>query len=110
MVIRALAGSVKELIEGEANRHGALSTPLDRLARTQALFLYQVIRLLDGDIMLRAQGEKDIPLLQNWLHDLGRVRDNLGDTARLESGDDVRHQPPSEWEVSLPRAMVDNTC
>ena len=97
MVMRALEDGVRELIETEARR--LVATPLERLARTQALFLYQIIRLLDGDVMLRTQAEKDIPLLQTWLCDLGRIRDNLGGTARLGDGE-ARKQPPREWEVS----------
>lgn len=97
MVMRALHSSVRELVDAEAGRVGA--TPVEMLARTQALFLYQIIRLLDGDIFLRAQGERDIPLLQTWLGDLCRVRENLGDLAQF--GDSVmRKQPPREWEVS----------
>ena len=97
MFMRALHSSVSELVDAEAGR--VVATPVEKLARTQALFLYQVIRLLDGDVTLRAQGERDIPLLQTWLGDLCRVRENLGDLAQL--GDSVmRNQPPSEWEVS----------
>ncbi|RYP67545.1 hypothetical protein DL771_007195 [Monosporascus sp. 5C6A] len=95
IVMLTLHSSVKELVDAEAGR--IIATPVEKLARTQALFLYQIIRLLDGDVMLRAQGERDIPLLQTWLGDLCRVRDNLGDLAQL--GDSVmRKQPPIEWE------------
>ena len=97
MVMRALHSRVRELVDAEAGR--VVATPVEKLARTQALFLYQIIRLLDGDVILRAQGERDIPLLQTWLGDLCRVRENLGDLAQL--GDSVmRNQPPREWEVS----------
>ncbi len=97
MVMRALHSSVRELVDAEASR--VVATPVEKLARTQALFLYQVIRLLDGDIGLRAQGEKDISLMLTWLGDLCRVRENLGDLAQL--GDSVlRKQPPRDWEVS----------
>lgn len=97
IVMRALHSSVRELVNVEASR--AVATPVEKLARTQALFLYQVIRLLDGDVTLRAQGERDIPLLQTWLGDLCKVRENLGDLAQL--GDRaMRRRPPGEWEVS----------
>jgi hypothetical protein len=98
MVMRALHRNVVELVGTETGR--AVATPAEKLARTQALFLYQIIRLFDGDVTLRAQGEKDIPLLQTWLGDLCRVRENLGGLAEL--GDSaVRSQPPKEWEVSI---------
>ncbi|RYP08072.1 hypothetical protein DL764_002112 [Monosporascus ibericus] len=64
MVMLALHSSVRGLMDAEAGRNAA--TPVEKLARTQALFLYQIIRLLDGDVILRAQGERDIPLLQKW--------------------------------------------
>ncbi|RYP33992.1 hypothetical protein DL767_004513 [Monosporascus sp. MG133] len=96
MVMLTLHSNVRELIDAEAGR--IVATPVEKLARTQALFLYQIIRLLDGDIILRAQGERDIPLLQTWLGDLCRVRENLGDLAQL--GDSVmRKQAPREWEL-----------
>ena len=94
VVMRALDSSVRELRDAEAARFGVATTPLDRLARAQALFLYLIIRLLDGDVVLRAHGERDLPLLRTWLHDLGRIRDNLGDEAASK-------QLPREWEVSL---------
>ena len=56
MVMRALDSSVRERIDTEVNR--IVSTLLEKLARTQALFLYQIIRLRDGDVTLRAQGER----------------------------------------------------
>lgn len=108
MVMRALHSSVRELVDAEAGR--VLATPVEKLARAQALFLYQIVRLFDGDVALRAQGEKDIPLLQAWLGELCKVRDNLGDLAQLEDTT-ARKQPPKEWEVrtsSLPHGI--DTC
>jgi len=95
--MRALHRNVRELVSAEVSR--AVATPVEKLARTQALFLYQVIRLLDGDIILRAQGERDIPLLQTWLGDLCKVRENLGDLTQLGASV-VRRRPPGEWDVS----------
>jgi hypothetical protein len=97
MVMRALHRNVGNLVRAESGR--AAATVPEKLARTQALFLYQVIRLFDGDVTLRAQGEADIPLLQTWLGELCKVRENLGDLAELEDSL-VRAQPPKEWEVS----------
>ncbi|KAK5316239.1 hypothetical protein LTR70_006407 [Exophiala xenobiotica] len=95
IVMRALHRNVRELVSAEISR--AVATPVEKLARTQALFLYQVIRLLDGDIILRAQGERDIPLLQTWLGDLCKVRENLGDLTQLGASV-VRRRPPGEWD------------
>ncbi|KAK3369288.1 hypothetical protein B0T24DRAFT_358712 [Lasiosphaeria ovina] len=98
MVMRALHGSALELISAETGRaNGNAATPLEKLARAQALFHYQIIRLLDGDVSLRAQGEKDMPLLMAWLADLCKLRDNLSDAAQLDHAD-VRALPPKNWE------------
>ncbi|KAJ4254292.1 hypothetical protein NW762_009883 [Fusarium torreyae] len=39
-------------------------TPIDCLAHTQALLLYQIIRLYDGDISARASAERIIPAIE----------------------------------------------
>lgn len=39
---------------------------VEQLARVQALFIYQFIRLFDGDISQRAQAEALIPTLTDW--------------------------------------------
>lgn len=98
MVVRALQSDIKGLVGCEGERRLTM-TPTEKLARTQALFLYQIIRLLDGDIMLRAQGQRDMPLLNEWVGDLCKVRENLGNLAQLEHGV-VRSAPPEDWEVS----------
>ncbi|KAI0908255.1 hypothetical protein F4823DRAFT_625739 [Ustulina deusta] len=96
MVMRALSDSAREFVEAEA--YNVVPTPIEKLARSQALFLYQIIRLFDGDVTLRAQGEKDMRLLKTWLGELCRIRDNLGDLALLEYAS-VREQSPVEWET-----------
>lgn len=92
MVIRALHGNVRELLEFEAGR--ATATPTEKLARAQALFLYQIIRLFDENITLRSLAERDMPILERWLGELYKIRENLGNL-----GDDPRKQEPPEWEV-----------
>ncbi|KAK4098853.1 hypothetical protein N658DRAFT_568434 [Parathielavia hyrcaniae] len=42
-----------------------LDTPA-HLARTQALFIYQLVRLFDGDIRARAQAESHMETLDRW--------------------------------------------
>ncbi|KAB5566256.1 hypothetical protein GE09DRAFT_1055831 [Coniochaeta sp. 2T2.1] len=95
MVMRALHRNVSDIVRTQAVHTNA--TVAEKLARTQALFLYQVIRLFDGDVTLRAQGEADIPLLQGWLCELCKVRDNLGNLEESEQSL-VRVEPPQEWE------------
>lgn len=95
MVIRALHGNVRELLDYEAGR--VIATPTEKLARTQALFLYQVMRLFDENITLRSQAERDMPTLETWLGELCKIRENLGNL-----GDEpTRNQEPIQWEVCL---------
>ncbi|KAI0140705.1 hypothetical protein BJ166DRAFT_108787 [Pestalotiopsis sp. NC0098] len=94
MVMRALHGGASDLVTTESARF--VTTTTERLARAQALLMYQVIRLFDGDITLRAQAEKDIPLLNAWLVELCKMRNNLSTVARLEHG--VEKPQPPEWE------------
>lgn len=47
-----------------------LASKADLLAALQALVLYQVIRLFDGDIRLRAQAEADEPVAMLWASQL----------------------------------------
>ena len=97
-VMRVLHNGVREFIDTEAGC--VVATPAEKLARVQTLLLYQIIRLFDGDVILRARGEEDMPLLKTWLSDLCRLRGNLGDLAEFENGV-IRKQPPKiEWEVS----------
>ncbi|KAI0189638.1 hypothetical protein F4808DRAFT_445306 [Astrocystis sublimbata] len=96
MVMRSISGHARELVNTEMCRVIKV-TPIEKLARSQALFLYQVIRLFDGDVALRAQGEKDMGLLRTWLNELCHIRDNLGDIARLEYST-IKEQSPIEWE------------
>lgn len=68
------------------------------LARTQALWMYQVLRVFDGDIGLRAQAERDMTILEKWLLELEQYRDNLAEMCLLEEAE-VRQRPPESWEV-----------
>lgn len=103
MVMRSIDRGVKDLL---ATGAGGATMPMEKLAKTQALFLFQIIRLLDGDVTLRAQGERDIQLLEMWLSDLCRVRENLGDLGTGTGNGDRdsvgRKQHPPQWEVSRP--------
>ncbi|KAI9700964.1 MAG: hypothetical protein M1820_006609 [Bogoriella megaspora] len=96
MVMRAIHNNVRDLLDAEMSR--TIAKPVQKLARTQALFLYQIIRLFDGDITLRAQGEKDMPLFQAWLNDLCGIRDNLGDALHLQNSV-TRKRAPEHWET-----------
>ncbi|KAH8653802.1 hypothetical protein BX600DRAFT_553451 [Xylariales sp. PMI_506] len=92
-VFRVLLQSIEEL------RHQAATatTPFEKLARAQALFMYQIIRLFDGDPSLKSHADKDMPLLVKWLDDLRKVRENLGMPSDLDETK-LRSNPPSSWE------------
>ncbi|WZH50226.1 C6 zinc finger domain protein [Fusarium acuminatum] len=76
---------------------GAANPVYEKLARTQALWMYQVMRMFDGDIRLRAQAEQDMPTLEAWLLELEECRDNLQEMWLLEETA-VRERPPKSWE------------
>lgn len=103
MVMQAVHANIHELINSEKER--VLATPIDKLARTQTLFLYLVICLFDGDVSLRAKGEDSLPLFHTWMAELCKIRENLGDLTQLEDSM-MRQQPPVDWEVSLALALM----
>jgi len=41
--------------------------PLAHLARAQALLIYQMLGLFDGDVSLRSMAERHIPVLRKWM-------------------------------------------
>src|SRR5271156_4154957 len=65
---RIIEGYITRLIAEEAREgRGSLK---DHLARVQALMLYQIIRLFDGDIRQRAMAETHEPILEAWTNNL----------------------------------------
>lgn len=93
MVVKALHGNVRELLDYEQGRPTV--TPTEKLARAQSLFLYQIMRLFDDNITLRSQAEKDMPILETWLGELCKIRENLGNLDNNAG----KHREPVEWEV-----------
>jgi hypothetical protein len=63
LVFRNLEHRRQQLI---ATTDPLLASEMDLLEALQALILYQIIRLFDGDIRLRAQAEADEPVLIMW--------------------------------------------
>ncbi|KAF4976218.1 hypothetical protein FZEAL_7081 [Fusarium zealandicum] len=59
IIFRNIESRVNDLLSSPAP-----ITPLDCLAHTQALLLYQIIRLFDGDITARASAERIIPAIE----------------------------------------------
>ncbi|KAH9885674.1 hypothetical protein F4778DRAFT_498501 [Xylariomycetidae sp. FL2044] len=100
MALRTLDAAAHELVGvGDSDNAGMVAmmtmrmmTPLEKLARAQALFVYQVIRLFDGDVGLRVQAERDMALFQTWLAELCKIRDNLSSGGGEENVDDDDEQ------------------
>lgn len=67
LVFRNLEHRRQQLI---ANIEPLLAPRMDLLEALQALILYQIISLFDGDIRLRAQAEADEPVLLLWASQL----------------------------------------
>ncbi|KAI0196812.1 hypothetical protein EV127DRAFT_88910 [Xylaria flabelliformis] len=77
---------------------------LEHLAQVQALFIYQFIRLFDGDIKHRAQAEQHNATLQQWrtqLWEAARLRAYLQQTLGEASFSNVRSH-----DVCGPAAQV----
>lgn len=74
-VLRIIESRVNNLVAGHnastAGDFGVIMLdPACHLARTQALLMYKIIRLFDGDIRARAQAEKHIDTLSLWARQL----------------------------------------
>ncbi|RFU27129.1 hypothetical protein B7463_g9213, partial [Scytalidium lignicola] len=68
-------GDISKKANELVNRTTPFHSPMDLLASTQALILYQIIRLLDGDIRQRADAESCEPILISWSEQLvGKIR------------------------------------
>ncbi|KAI0148126.1 hypothetical protein F4776DRAFT_300858 [Hypoxylon sp. NC0597] len=76
---------------------GTSLTPQEKLARVHALVAYQTIRMFDGDISLNQQVDDDMPLLEAWNSELGKIRDNLEEYSELDATE-LRNRPPESWE------------
>ena len=88
-VFRVLCQNLNEL-----KRQQLANGPQEKLARVQALFLYQIIGLFDGDITLRSNADRNMPLLQAWLDELCKIRENLRTRQSINHLDHSR-----SWEV-----------
>ncbi|TEA11189.1 Transcription factor gsfR2 [Colletotrichum sidae] len=97
--IRAVCeGAVEVLKSARDAAASAAMTGHEKLARTQALWLLQTIRVFDGDVAMRAQAERDMGVLKRWLGELEVLRDNLDDVHLLDEAA-VRRRAPRSWEV-----------
>ncbi|KAI0387934.1 hypothetical protein F5Y04DRAFT_241344 [Hypomontagnella monticulosa] len=88
--IRVMDDRVTQLLEDQALEaslcrvSGREMDVFDHLSRVQALLTYQTIRLLDGDIQMRAQAESLVPTLFLWTRQLlDSAKENLTKPTRL---------------------------
>ncbi|KAI1412593.1 hypothetical protein F5Y13DRAFT_163060 [Hypoxylon sp. FL1857] len=104
-VLKAFHENVNKLKETAS---GTTFTPREKLARVHALIVYQTIRMFDGDISLDQQVDDDMPLLDAWNSELGKIRDSLEESADL-GAIELRNRPPGSWERWLFAESVKRT-
>jgi hypothetical protein len=80
------------------------TTPLEKLARCQALLVIDSIRIFDGDLGMRYAAERGLHILRKWAEELVQVVHEL---SGVTSDDELHkcmgkdHLPPT-WDVSFP--------
>ncbi|KAM0343334.1 hypothetical protein ACHAPU_008655 [Fusarium lateritium] len=92
-----LIGDVARDIHREGER---ASTPVEKLARVQAMLLLDTIRMFDGDLALRATSERELPQFLAWMFALREAEESLtmeGDPATAT----MKGPPPPSWESWL---------
>ncbi|TEY52432.1 hypothetical protein BOTCAL_0258g00020 [Botryotinia calthae] len=90
-----------------------LASRTDLLAALQALLLYQVMRLFDGVIRLRAHAEADEPVAILWASQLNALTFNAEDTPMAASGSTdtsiVTVDRRSDWQSWLVNESIRRT-
>lgn len=91
LVNRCISQAARRLITEHCESDNM--SPTDQIASVQALCLYQIVQLFDGDIALRSQAEAAGPVLDRWLRQLKchakPVSDTLRNSTHTESGHDA---------------------
>lgn len=95
-VYKLVADMVRDIhCEGER-----ASTPIEKLARVQALVVMDTIRMFDGDMALRAASERESTQLMGWVKVLTELRDEL--VKSTAEGEIMgRDKAAPSWEVSV---------
>jgi len=88
LVYRTIEQNVEKLFTPEY-----VETVEEHLSRTQALLLYQSMRLFDTDIRQRSFAEANMDLCESWTDLLGDLRNATSEAPNLPS------QKPITWEV-----------
>ncbi|KAF2013935.1 hypothetical protein BU24DRAFT_424953 [Aaosphaeria arxii CBS 175.79] len=88
-----------------ASTNVELSSKTDLLAALQALLLYQMMRLFNGDIRLRAHAEADGPIVALWASQLATYMCNSDHSRIIESDSTTismaTMEPESDWQSWL---------
>lgn len=92
-----LIGDATREIYAEGER---ANTPTEKLARLHALLIINSMRMLDGDLWLRAAAEKEMPVMIDWITDIVNTRDKLEEGLSKSQWTD-KACPPKSWEAWL---------
>lgn len=89
LILRIIEGNCNTLLGQpevglDAGNDTVASDTLHHLARTQALLIYQLIRLFDGDIRSRAKAENSMDILLSWASQLWEIASKDAESANYE--------------------------
>ncbi|KAF8856289.1 hypothetical protein BDZ45DRAFT_654346 [Acephala macrosclerotiorum] len=93
LVLKVVEDGVVELV-GEYSTSARTLDGLDHIPRVQALLIYEIISLYDGDIRLRRLAESYIPILNKWMKEMVQVASTQSDS--LGARDLSFPSPPSQ--------------
>lgn len=97
-------GWVMKLLSDTAitiHREGELATTIpEKLARVQAVMILDTMRMLDGDIALRAAAEREAHVQVAWIKELGELKHQLETEAKTWGNGSMhnRDHPPKTWD------------
>lgn len=95
--------AVQDATKAVHSEGAGATTPLEKLARCQALIVLESIRIFDGDLGMRYAAERELNILRTWTDELVGV---LLDLSGANSDDELpkcmgkEHLPPT-WDVSF---------
>ena len=100
LIFRMISDKANHLIREPMS---ARTSPLEQLASVQALILYRIIRLFDGDIRLRADAETAFPTLKDWTV---RLRSFMRQAQAISSNDSIMLSASNQASSSLWRDWI----
>lgn len=91
-----LIADVAREIHREGEKAGL--TPVEKIARVQALVILDSIRVFDGDVALRAASEREMPQFLTWMNQLKELTGEMEGGVSPQAGM-TRERPPASWEA-----------